>query len=233
MHSVKRNKTKTWLRVIGRAGWALLGWRWGGGGMDLQGEGMHQSLISCALESSPTFILRVLRPRGDPRACHCRSLHCCKERKPVFSFMVHVYFWCVAGIVMFLMAGPGGLSRMMVHLRETVLMMHWPWLQAPFVLNKHTHTHRHDVTHSWHAVRATLENSLHSIPLKSAREAKMSKVFSSETCCYQTEGALQIRRRNKTIGHNLLLSSILWHEESSLHQEVIPPATEQNNSSNQ
>lgn len=109
-------------------------------GMDLQGEGMHQSLISRALESSPTFFLQVLRPHWDPRAFHSWSLHCCEERKPVFSFMVHVYFWCVAGIVMFLMAGPGGLSRMMVHLRETVLMMHWPWLQAPSVLNKHIFT---------------------------------------------------------------------------------------------
>ncbi len=40
---------------------------------------------------------------------------------------------------MFLMAGPGDLSRMMVHLRETVIMMHWPWLQAPSELNKLTH----------------------------------------------------------------------------------------------
>lgn len=148
-HSLKRNNTKTWLRVIGQAGGAFLGWRWGGKrrkGMDLQGEGTHQSLISRALESSPTFFLQVLRPHWDPRAFHSWSLHCCEERKPVFSFMVHVYFWCVAGIVMFLMAGPGGLSRMMVHLRETVLMMHWPWLQAPSVLNKHTHSH--NVTHS-------------------------------------------------------------------------------------
>lgn len=42
---------------------------------------------------------------------------------------------------MFPMAGPGDLSRMTVHLRETVLMMHWPWLQAPSVLNKHTLTY--------------------------------------------------------------------------------------------
>lgn len=44
---------------------------------------------------------------------------------------------------MFPMAGPGDLSRMMVHLQETVLMMRWPWLQAPSVLRKHTHAHTH------------------------------------------------------------------------------------------
>lgn len=104
---------------------------------DLQGEGTHQSLISCALESRPTFFLQVLSPET-PEPFTPSSVHRCEERKLVFSFMVHVYFWCVAGIVMFLMAGPGDLSRMMVHLQETVLMMHWPWLQAPSVLNEHT-----------------------------------------------------------------------------------------------
>lgn len=118
--------------------------------MDLQGEGTHQSLIRCALESRPTFFLQVLSPHWDPRAFHPRSLCLSEERKLVFSFMVHVYFWCVAGIVMFPMAGPGDLSRMMVHLRETVLMMHWPWLQAPSVLNKHTHAHRHNARHAIH-----------------------------------------------------------------------------------
>lgn len=121
-------------------------------GTDLQGEGAHQSLISRALESSPTLFLQVLRPRRDPGAFHFWSLHCCEERKPVFSFMVHVYFWCEAGIVMFLMAGPGGLSRVMVHLQETVLMMHWPWLQAPSVLNKrgraYTHTLFRTLSHT-------------------------------------------------------------------------------------
>lgn len=54
---------------------------------------------------------------------------------------------------MFLMAGPGGLSRVMVHLQETVLMMRWPRLQAPSVLNKrgrayaHTHIVPRIVTH--------------------------------------------------------------------------------------
>lgn len=46
---------------------------------------------------------------------------------------------------MFPMAGPGDLSRMMVHLRETVLMMHRPWLRAPSVPNKRTRAH---VTHT-------------------------------------------------------------------------------------
>ncbi len=51
-HSAKRDKAKTSLRVIGQAGRALLGSGWGVGErnrMDLQGEGTHQSLISCAL----------------------------------------------------------------------------------------------------------------------------------------------------------------------------------------
>ncbi len=54
---------------------------------------------------------------------------------------------------MFPMAGPGDLSRMMVHLRETVIMMHWPWLQAPCVLVQHTgslttHTHTQKQCHA-------------------------------------------------------------------------------------
>lgn len=48
---------------------------------------------------------------------------------------------------MFPMAGPGDLSRMMVHLQETVLMMRWPWLQAPSVLYKHTRTYTTTALH--------------------------------------------------------------------------------------
>lgn len=132
--------------VIGGASGAFRGWRWTKR-MDLQGEGKHQSLISRALEGRPTFFLQVLSPHRDPRAFHPTSFHHHKERKLVFPFMVHVYLCRVEGIVMFPMAGPGDLSRMMVHLQETVLMMRWPWLQAPSVLYKHTYTHTPIHTH--------------------------------------------------------------------------------------
>lgn len=55
-------------------------------GLDLQGEGTHQSLISCALESSSTLFLHVLRPHWNPRAFHCSSFHCRKERKTCVLF---------------------------------------------------------------------------------------------------------------------------------------------------
>lgn len=72
-HSFKRDKTKTSLRVIGQAARASLGWRWGRKRqkhMELRDKRTHQSLISCALESRPTFFLQVLSPCWDPRAFH-------------------------------------------------------------------------------------------------------------------------------------------------------------------
>ena len=107
--------------------------------MHTQGKEMHQSLISCALEGQAYFplykYLSLTETPEPPPRWNSQSL-------------LHVYVWHVGRVVMFLMKGTSDLSRVIVRPQETVLMIHWSWLQAPSELhNTYIHPHNDKIDH--------------------------------------------------------------------------------------